>query len=338
MWHIYLSFIFPTLIVRAPFPEELSNYRKWTLKYNIGVDRFRICLHISDLRKVLKRFLSSQCLWILAFVFLQLRRLHPSSSLLLLHRLLFVPARFCSYLTKMCEDSSSNNVANPSESQLGYIAVDEVEAEMDCDEEDVTLNGKDEYHIDGMEDIGMVRFELLSGEDFLKFHFADNGVDYDFYNTYGLVSGFSIRKSKIGKNVAGDVIRQNFVCSSQGYRQVGMIENRRREPKSITRYGCEAGMRIRLNQDNGRWVVSYFNDDHNHSLMGAKYTGSRSLCNLAARNAKDTNPFVRRSAMKLWFWRRNVLWSEGPVEPWSEAREWHPVCKSCTVVIVEVPK
>ncbi|KAK7292100.1 hypothetical protein RIF29_07795 [Crotalaria pallida] len=54
---------------------------------------------------------------------------------------------------KMCEDSSSNIVGNPpSETDLGD-GVNEVEDVMEC-EEDVALNGDDQYRIDGMEDIG----------------------------------------------------------------------------------------------------------------------------------------------------------------------------------------
>ncbi|KAK7281875.1 hypothetical protein RIF29_10218 [Crotalaria pallida] len=87
----------------------------------------------------------------------------------------------------LCKRSS---MSDPRKVRLGFKVV---EVEMDCDE-DVTLNGEDQYRIDGMKDIGMVRFNLLSGEEFLKYHFADNGVGYDFYNTYGLVTGFSCWK------------------------------------------------------------------------------------------------------------------------------------------------
>ncbi|KAK7287045.1 hypothetical protein RIF29_00027 [Crotalaria pallida] len=107
---------------------------------------------------------------------LQLCRAHlhvlPSSS-----SCIVLVRPFC---RKMCEDSSSNIVGNPpSETELGD-GVNEVEDDIEC-EEDVALNGDDQYQIDGMDDIGSVRFDLLNVEELSKYHFVDNSVGYNFY-------------------------------------------------------------------------------------------------------------------------------------------------------------
>ncbi|KAK7269377.1 hypothetical protein RIF29_22102 [Crotalaria pallida] len=51
--------------------------------------------------------------------------------------------------------SSSNIVANTSETDFVDVAANEVEADMEFDQ-DVTMDEKDQYCIDGMDDIGMV--------------------------------------------------------------------------------------------------------------------------------------------------------------------------------------
>ncbi|KAK7290164.1 hypothetical protein RIF29_04391 [Crotalaria pallida] len=86
----------------------------------------------------------------------------------------------------MCEDSSSNIVANPTDFDYVDGGNELDDADIECDE-DLNVNADNKYRIDGMEDIEMVRFDLLNPQEFSKYHFADNGVGYDFYNTYGLL-------------------------------------------------------------------------------------------------------------------------------------------------------
>lgn len=65
------------------------------------------------------------------------------------------------------------------------------------------------YHIGCLEDIGEVRFDLLTVDNFV-----DNSIAYEFYNTYdGMLSGFSVGKSKLDRNKKCVLVKQNFVCS-----------------------------------------------------------------------------------------------------------------------------
>ncbi|KAK7250582.1 hypothetical protein RIF29_33105 [Crotalaria pallida] len=43
--------------------------------------------------------------------------------------------------------------------------------------------------------------------------------------------------------------------------------NRKRAPRGGTRCYCKAEMRIYLQSTTGRWIVCYFNDQHNHQLL-----------------------------------------------------------------------
>ena len=52
--------------------------------------------------------------------------------------------------------------------------------------------------IDGPGCFGDIDFESVMAEDMKKFHFADLNAAYDFYNEYGRIKGFSIRRSKLG--------------------------------------------------------------------------------------------------------------------------------------------
>ncbi|KAK7268612.1 hypothetical protein RIF29_21314 [Crotalaria pallida] len=74
----------------------------------------------------------------------------------------------------MCDESSSVLVGNTADSGFVNEAGNEVDPE----------NAEDEYRIDGMDDIGRVRFDLFNGDEVCKYHFADNGTGYEFYNTY----------------------------------------------------------------------------------------------------------------------------------------------------------
>ncbi|XP_027351067.1 uncharacterized protein LOC113862132 [Abrus precatorius] len=49
--------------------------------------------------------------------------------------------------------------------------------------------------------------------------------------------------------------------------------NRVQEHGAITRFSCEAEMKIRLDVDKGCWVVCRFFDDHNHNLVDENYFG-----------------------------------------------------------------
>ncbi|XP_057430316.1 protein FAR1-RELATED SEQUENCE 5-like [Lotus japonicus] len=128
--------------------------------------------------------------------------------------------------------------------------------------------------IDTMDDAASTLWDCIDANEMKKFHFLNRQVAYEFYNFYARVKGFSIRKSKIFRNKKGVIVRQDFVCHKEGFREEKnrMRENRKRETKVETRCGCCAKMRIRLvgDSDSGRWHVNLFGDCHNHALLEGK--------------------------------------------------------------------
>ena len=50
----------------------------------------------------------------------------------------------------------------------------------------------------------------------LGMHFDDLDEAYNFYNAYGKLAGFSIRKESSNRGKDGEVVWKRFVCSKEG--------------------------------------------------------------------------------------------------------------------------
>ncbi|KAL6347547.1 hypothetical protein AAG906_026072 [Vitis piasezkii] len=94
----------------------------------------------------------------------------------------------------------------------------------------------------------------ISDEEVYKLQFDCIDEAETFYNML----------AKRDKN--GDIISRKWVCSREGQRATKFIENdkRQREPRSLTRVGCEAAFCIGLNRKDGKWIVNI--GEHNHNL------------------------------------------------------------------------
>ncbi|KAL6347575.1 hypothetical protein AAG906_026101 [Vitis piasezkii] len=109
----------------------------------------------------------------------------------------------------------------------------------------------------------------ISVEEVCKMQFACIDEAETFYNMLAKLTGFSIRKDDLKQDKNGDIISRKWVCSKEGHRATKFIENdnRQREPRSLTRVGCEAAFRIALNRKYGKWIVKEFIGEHNHNLV-----------------------------------------------------------------------
>ena len=94
----------------------------------------------------------------------------------------------------------------------------------------------------------------------------------EFYNLFAKVTGFSVRKDDVKRDKNQNIVSCKWVCSKEGYRHKVCLENenRKREPKAVTRVGCEATFRIGFNKQMNKWVVKEFMADHNHPLVEQK--------------------------------------------------------------------
>ncbi|XP_077242695.1 protein FAR1-RELATED SEQUENCE 5-like [Tasmannia lanceolata] len=102
-----------------------------------------------------------------------------------------------------------------------------------------------------------------------KQQFHSEAAAYDFYNVYGLSTGFGVRKCRTSKSKkTGKVIFRRFVCDKEGerYPKDKRLEGREGEVKRrrTVREGCKAKMDIKFRD--GMWEVSTFVEDHCHDL------------------------------------------------------------------------
>ena len=100
----------------------------------------------------------------------------------------------------------------------------------------------------------------------LGMHFDDLDEAYNFYNAYGKLAGFSIRKESSNRGKDGEVVWKRFVCSKEGKTDekhwIGkeLVQRRRME----TRFDCKAKLQVKLDKSGG-YVVSMFVPQHSHA-------------------------------------------------------------------------
>ncbi|XP_034697356.1 protein FAR1-RELATED SEQUENCE 5-like [Vitis riparia] len=148
-----------------------------------------------------------------------------------------------------------------------------IKREFEVKEEDVV---NDDAFIGGTYHLGGngLKEKVLKGisdEEVYKLQFDCIDEAGTFYNMLAKVAGFSIRKDDLKRDKNGDIISRKWVCSREGQRATKFIENdkRQREPRSLSRVGCEAAFRVGLNRKDGKWIVKEFIGDHNHNLVDA---------------------------------------------------------------------
>jgi len=98
--------------------------------------------------------------------------------------------------------------------------------------------------------------------------FASVEEAYDFYFKYGKCKGFAFRKSDIRRNVNDEIVMRKNVCNKQGFREKKHLSrsDRQRDHRCLTRTKCPSRLRVHYRPKKGRYVVSIFEEGHNHDL------------------------------------------------------------------------
>ena len=86
---------------------------------------------------------------------------------------------------------------------------------------------------------------------------------YDLYNKYALNKGFSIRKGN-RRLINGICWQRELYCSKQGINAYANSLHVKKFNHLEIRTDCKA--RIRYTIQDGFWIISHFNDDHNHDF------------------------------------------------------------------------
>ncbi|RYR66874.1 hypothetical protein Ahy_A03g013011 [Arachis hypogaea] len=159
------------------------------------------------------------------------------------------------------------------------VPIKEVEA-MDSSIADADIDAEAAVRIvDGIGSFGAMEFSSLTAKNVLTTEFTSLQAAYDYYNEYGRIKGFSVRRSKVGRRTKqgaeGKIIWQIFLCLREGERDGKHMqrEDRKMDPRPITRCGCEAWIKVHIDDASGQWFVEQFCDNHNHPMLDARFRG-----------------------------------------------------------------
>jgi hypothetical protein len=125
----------------------------------------------------------------------------------------------------------------------------------------------------------------------------------DFYISYGRRRGFTVRTHHNRRSrIDNIVIGQEFVCSKEGFREKKYVTRKDRvlPPPPTTREGCNAMMRVAFSRlrDGGKWVVTKFVKDHNHTLLSPNKVPWRACSkSLISQDEKDQR--IRELTLEL---------------------------------------
>ncbi|XP_077215612.1 protein FAR1-RELATED SEQUENCE 5-like [Tasmannia lanceolata] len=107
----------------------------------------------------------------------------------------------------------------------------------------------------------------MLGNDESEIFDSENDA-YEFYNIYGLATGFGVRKSSTYKSkITQKVIFKRFVYDRAGFKSSkakNLVVDRVVKPRRTVREGCKMKMDISL--IDGKWKVKAFEDVHCHEL------------------------------------------------------------------------
>ncbi|RYQ88534.1 hypothetical protein Ahy_B09g095663 isoform A [Arachis hypogaea] len=126
------------------------------------------------------------------------------------------------------------------------VPVEDAEA-MDSSAADADIDAEAGVRIvEGIGSFGAIEFSSLTAKDVLTTEFTSLQAAYDYYNEFGRIKGFSVRRSKVGRRTKqgaeSEIIWQIFMCSREGERDGKHMQrkDRKKDPRPITRCGCEA--------------------------------------------------------------------------------------------------
>ncbi|KAL3531034.1 hypothetical protein ACH5RR_010356 [Cinchona calisaya] len=137
------------------------------------------------------------------------------------------------------------------------LAVDEKPSVIENAEMVESSNGKGLVTNDGHSD----------NEPYVGMEFESEEAAKVFYDTYASRMGFIMRVDAFRRSMRdGKVVWRRLVCNREGFRKLRPKRIENRKPRAVTREGCKA-MIVVKKEKNGKWVVTKFVKEHNHSVV-----------------------------------------------------------------------
>ncbi|GFQ04558.1 protein far1-related sequence 5 [Phtheirospermum japonicum] len=99
----------------------------------------------------------------------------------------------------------------------------------------------------------------------MMFDSLDNA--FEFWKSYGGKVGFGVRKEYNNRNKNGTIIGKMFVCYKQVFKKQGEVCTNEFHRRADVKCGCKCKLKVVLDRESGKYVVSKFVEDHNHDLQ-----------------------------------------------------------------------
>ncbi|XP_050364978.1 protein FAR1-RELATED SEQUENCE 7 [Argentina anserina] len=138
-------------------------------------------------------------------------------------------------------------------------------------------NGKEATTFDGSSDM----------EPYVGMEFETEEAAKVFYDAYATHLGFIMRVDAFRRSLRdGKVVWRRLVCNKEGFRKTRPQRSENRKPRAITREGCKA-MIVVKREKSGKWTVTRFIKEHNHSLVVTPANGRRTVLLSQTPDEKD---------------------------------------------------
>ncbi|XP_058783973.1 protein FAR1-RELATED SEQUENCE 5-like [Vicia villosa] len=121
-----------------------------------------------------------------------------------------------------------------------------------------------------------VKINALTADEIRAMEFGTVDEANVFYFKYAKCKGFAIRKSDVRTRSTEDgqtIIMRQFVCNKHGLRDTKHLRrlDRKREHRPTTRTNCPARLRVHYNPQKDIYVVTCFEEAHNHELTPSRF-------------------------------------------------------------------
>ncbi|KAL6217840.1 hypothetical protein ACLB2K_011057 [Fragaria x ananassa] len=140
-----------------------------------------------------------------------------------------------------------------------------------------SLNGQEAAAFEGSSDM----------EPYVGMEFETEEAAKVFYDAYATHLGFIMRVDAFRRSLRdGKVVWRRLVCNKEGFRKTRPKRSESRKPRAITREGCKA-MIVVKREKSGKWIVTRFIKEHNHSLVVTPANGRRTVLLSQTPDEKD---------------------------------------------------